>query len=289
MTTIPLGPALLAGSSNLPGGLGRAALNRLPIWSCSVRGLACRWPCGQRGALLPHLFTLTLRLAASRLAQGRPSGLSGPGASRLATKWPVGGPVPGASPDRATKWRVEGPVPSEPRSGESRGGIFSVPLSFELPRPGVTRRTALWSSDFPPSANTPLARRVDVTAVVCSAATDGTDPSPKLGNWGTGQKPGNWRTGELGPAPASRGFAAHRLSGHPGGAASGYPFGNSRSPTADRQQPIAHSRSPTIVHRPQQIAIANRPSPIRSPMTHDRSPITQLSLSCLMLYCSSFL
>jgi hypothetical protein len=29
------------------------------------------------------------------------------------------------------------------------GGIFSVPLSFELPRPGVTRRTALRSSDFP--------------------------------------------------------------------------------------------------------------------------------------------
>jgi|SoiMethySBSTD1v2_1073268.scaffolds.fasta_scaffold36934_3 hypothetical protein len=30
------------------------------------------------------------------------------------------------------------------------GGIFSVPLSFGLPRPGVTRRTALRSSDFPP-------------------------------------------------------------------------------------------------------------------------------------------
>src|SRR5688572_9770444 len=28
-------------------------------------------------------------------------------------------------------------------------GVFSVPLSFELPRPGVTRRTTLWSSDFP--------------------------------------------------------------------------------------------------------------------------------------------
>ena len=28
--------------------------------------------------------------------------------------------------------------------------VFSVPLSFGLPRPGVTRRTALWSSDFPP-------------------------------------------------------------------------------------------------------------------------------------------
>src|SRR5688500_17889669 len=34
------------------------------------------------------------------------------------------------------------------------GGIFSVPLSFELPRPGVTRRTALRSSDFP-LANAP--------------------------------------------------------------------------------------------------------------------------------------
>jgi hypothetical protein len=34
------------------------------------------------------------------------------------------------------------------------GGMFSVPLSFELPRPGITRRTALWSSDFPPSAFT---------------------------------------------------------------------------------------------------------------------------------------
>ena len=31
------------------------------------------------------------------------------------------------------------------------GGIFSVPLSFESPRPGVTRRTALRSSDFPPA------------------------------------------------------------------------------------------------------------------------------------------
>ena len=29
------------------------------------------------------------------------------------------------------------------------GGMFSVPLSFELPRPGVTRHTALRSSDFP--------------------------------------------------------------------------------------------------------------------------------------------
>src|SRR5262249_24765684 len=45
----------------LPGGFGRAVLTRLPIWSCSVRGFACHRPYSRRGALLPHLFTLTLR------------------------------------------------------------------------------------------------------------------------------------------------------------------------------------------------------------------------------------
>ena len=30
-----------------------------PIWSCSRWGLPCRWRYRQRGALLPHLFTLT--------------------------------------------------------------------------------------------------------------------------------------------------------------------------------------------------------------------------------------
>src|SRR5215831_15998370 len=59
MTTIPLGPALLTGSSGLPGGFGRAVLERLPIWPCSVRGFACHRPRSRRGALLPHLFTLT--------------------------------------------------------------------------------------------------------------------------------------------------------------------------------------------------------------------------------------
>src|SRR5690606_24664328 len=29
--------------------------------------------------------------------------------------------------------------------------MFSVPLSVRLPCPGITRRTALWSSDFPPT------------------------------------------------------------------------------------------------------------------------------------------
>ena len=40
---------------------------RLPIWPCSVRGFACHLPYGRRGALLPHLFTLTrLRSPARR-------------------------------------------------------------------------------------------------------------------------------------------------------------------------------------------------------------------------------
>ena len=58
-TTIPLPPPSLVGPSDLPRGFGRAALERLPIWSCSVWGLACHSPCSERGALLPHLFTLT--------------------------------------------------------------------------------------------------------------------------------------------------------------------------------------------------------------------------------------
>jgi len=39
--------------------LGRAARSRHPIWSCSVRGFACHRRYRRRGALLPHLFTLT--------------------------------------------------------------------------------------------------------------------------------------------------------------------------------------------------------------------------------------
>jgi len=77
-TVIPLGRTLLHGSSDLPGscdapsqhvpagspvpralhGLGEPA-GSSPIWSCSVWGFPCHRHCWQRGALLPHLFTLT--------------------------------------------------------------------------------------------------------------------------------------------------------------------------------------------------------------------------------------
>ena len=38
----------------------RGPRHRIPIWSCSGRGLPCRLCCHSRGALLPHHFTLTL-------------------------------------------------------------------------------------------------------------------------------------------------------------------------------------------------------------------------------------
>src|ERR1700760_395138 len=41
----------------------RVAMVSLPIWSCSVWGLPCRRHCCRRGALLPHLFTLTAACA----------------------------------------------------------------------------------------------------------------------------------------------------------------------------------------------------------------------------------
>jgi hypothetical protein len=68
---IPLGAALPQRSSDLPGDLGapdrhapnvrplRHTLVSLPIGPCSVWGLPCRCHCWPRGALLPHLFTLT--------------------------------------------------------------------------------------------------------------------------------------------------------------------------------------------------------------------------------------
>jgi hypothetical protein len=56
---IPLAPALLPGSCNLPGNIERAALKRSPIRSCSGWGLPCRPRHRGRGELLPRLFTLT--------------------------------------------------------------------------------------------------------------------------------------------------------------------------------------------------------------------------------------
>src|SRR5271166_5096264 len=63
--TIPLGRTSLHGSSDLPGSCGAPSRHACPeepsspIWSCSVWGFPCHRHCWRRGALLPHLFTLT--------------------------------------------------------------------------------------------------------------------------------------------------------------------------------------------------------------------------------------
>jgi hypothetical protein len=103
VTTIPLAPPLLAGSSDLPGDLDgpsnqRCSAGRLPIWSCSVRGFACH-PCYHgRGALLPHLFTIA-RLRPCGLRRGWPCDL--PLAVYFLCHCPSGCPdrgLPGALP-----------------------------------------------------------------------------------------------------------------------------------------------------------------------------------------------
>ena len=152
MTTIPLRPALLTGSSDLPGSGGRAV--RCDRSACADRpraplfGLA---PCG----VLP----------ATSLTAG------------AVRSYRTFSPLPRRSP--------------RPKSRAKAGGMFSVPLSFELPRPGVTRRTALWSSDFPPAfalrpsgsalrrgglvppKHESSKRRVRRRTVICPTAADG--------------------------------------------------------------------------------------------------------------------
>ena len=112
-TTIPLDRPLLAGSSNLPGSLGRAVRSLIrPRLRAGVE-------------TLPYLVLLR-------------AGFCLPRAFLLA---------------RCALTAPFHPYPATRPFGLAQGGIFSVPLSFELPRPGVTRRTAQRSSDFPPTFN----------------------------------------------------------------------------------------------------------------------------------------
>jgi len=62
---IPLGPPLLTGSSDRPGSQAERATPSSPIWSCSAWGLPCHSGYPERGALLPHLFTLAGRVTAA--------------------------------------------------------------------------------------------------------------------------------------------------------------------------------------------------------------------------------
>jgi len=56
---IYLGRRSLDASSNLPGSIGRAALKRFSIWSCTRWGLPCLACHQPSGELLPRHFNLT--------------------------------------------------------------------------------------------------------------------------------------------------------------------------------------------------------------------------------------
>src|SRR5262249_26261529 len=69
-------------------------------------------------------------------------------------------------------YRTFSPLPRRRSCELRRGGMFSVPLSVGSPRPGVTRRIALRSSDFPlplalhpPSPSRAPARRLRSAAI----------------------------------------------------------------------------------------------------------------------------
>jgi len=56
--TIPLGRSSPNASRDRPGRRSGNGSCAVPIWSCSRWGLPCRSRCRDRGALLPHRFTL---------------------------------------------------------------------------------------------------------------------------------------------------------------------------------------------------------------------------------------
>ena len=138
-TIIPLAPPLLTGSSGLPGSFRlRFQLRRNspkpwrrrsdgPSSIASLFGLA---PCG----VLPATDVATGAVRSYRTFSPLPTFARSAGYG-------------GQAHDQFLDLR---PASTKLAKRAKSGGIFSVPLSFELPRPGVTRRTALRSSDFPP-------------------------------------------------------------------------------------------------------------------------------------------
>src|SRR5690349_13295434 len=124
---IPLGPPSLAGSSDLPGSVDRTGR-----------------PSGRSHAL-PYLVLLRAGFCLPRLLPDARCALTAPfhhcllfraSAVCFLCHCPLGRRKHTADARKSKQWSVS--------------CVFSVPLSVGSPHPGVTRRTALWSSDFPP-------------------------------------------------------------------------------------------------------------------------------------------
>jgi len=130
-----------SGPATYPETVGRAALKRLPIWSCSVRGFACHFCYQKRGALLPHLFTLT-RL---RPRPPRVSGDGAPGSVGLTLE----------TPSRACRAEAQGA-----EGAESEGGryLFCATGPSGCPARVLPGALSWWSSDFPLPAPVPRAQ-----------------------------------------------------------------------------------------------------------------------------------
>lgn len=132
VTAIPLGRASLRASSNQPGRQGletgpsplRASI--VPIRFCSRWGLPCRPRCRVRGALLPHLFTLTCLRGRGRY------GTAGPEACRAEVPKDEGG-----------RFDLCGAFPGVAPAGRYPAPCFRGARTF-LPRVSGSGRPADW-------------------------------------------------------------------------------------------------------------------------------------------------
>ena len=129
---IPLGCTSPCTSSDLPES-GAGPHHRIPIWSCSGWGLPCRSCYHQRGALLPHLFTLTY-----------------PTPKDVGWRYIFCGTFRRLTPPR----RYLAPCPMEP-------GLSSIP--HRLPTPTMTTETGPRSPGrLPPPQHRPTGKRRQV-------------------------------------------------------------------------------------------------------------------------------
>jgi hypothetical protein len=116
-TTIPLALQSLAGSSNLPGGFGRAVLP------------GCTDACAPARQSPPYLVLLRAGFCLPSVLPRTRCALTAPFHPYLSTH-------PFGVRSRQAPACDAGPALSEPRRGESKGGIFSVPLIRQVTLPG---------------------------------------------------------------------------------------------------------------------------------------------------------